>query len=53
MKIFVITPFPDIIDNFMQNSMIKKAQNNNLISYETLNLFNYADKPHRNIDDYP
>ena len=37
----------------MENSMIKKATNKNLINYEVLNLFDYADLPHRNIDDYP
>ena len=53
MKIFIITPFPEVVDSFMRNSIIKKAQDNNLINYETLDLFEYADKPHRNIDDYP
>jgi tRNA (guanine-N1)-methyltransferase len=53
MQIFIITPFPDVINSFMHNSMIKKAQNCEIINYEVLNLFDYADKPHRNIDDYP
>ena len=53
MQIFIITPFPDVIHSFMHNSMIKKAQNCEIINYEVLNLFDYADKPHRNIDDYP
>ena len=53
MKFFFITPFPELIHNFMENSMIKKATNKNLINYEVLNLFDYADLPHRNIDDYP
>ena len=53
MKIFMITPFPDVIHSFMKTSMIKKAQEYEIIDYEVLNLFDYADKPHRNIDDYP
>ena len=53
MKVFIITPFPDVIHSFMQNSMIKKAQEHEIIDYKVLNLFDYADKPHRNIDDYP
>ena len=53
MKIFMITPFPDVIHSFMKTSMIKKAQEHGIIDYEVLNLFDYADKPHRNIDDYP
>jgi len=53
MKVFIITPFPDVIHSFMQNSMIKKAQEYEIVDYKVLNLFDYADKPHRNIDDYP
>ncbi len=53
MKFFFITPFPELIHNFMNSSMIKKARNKSLIDYKTLNLFDYADSPHRNIDDYP
>ena len=53
MKVFIITPFPDVIHSFMQNSMIKKAQEYKIVDYKVLNLFDYADKPHRNIDDYP
>ena len=53
MKIYLITPFPDVIHSFMNNSMLKKAQENNLIEYYVLNLFDYADMPHKNIDDYP
>ena len=53
MKVFIITPFPEVIHSFMRNSMIKKAQECNLVDYKVLNLFDYADKPHRNIDDYP
>ena len=53
MKVFIITPFPDVIHSFMKNSMIKKAQDKGLINYKILNLFDYADQPHQNIDDYP
>ena len=53
MKIFFITPFPDAINSFMENSMIKKAQSKRLIHYEIFNLFKYASPPHHNIDDYP
>ena len=53
MKIFIIKPLPDLINKFMESTMIKKAQNKELLKYETLNLFDYTDHPHRNIDDYP
>ena len=53
MKFFFITPFPELIHNFMDSSMIKKARSKSLIDYKTFNLFDYANPPHRNIDDYP
>ena len=53
MKVFIITPFPELINQFMNSTMIKKAQDKKLVEYETLNLFDYTDYPHRNIDDYP
>ena len=53
MNIIFITPFPETIISFMENSMIKKAQDKGLINYKILNLFDYADQPHKNIDDYP
>ena len=53
MNIHFITPFPNVINSVMENSMIKKAQDSGLISYKVYNLFEYADSPHHNIDDYP
>ncbi len=53
MNIFFITPFPETVISFMENSMIKKAQDKGLVNYKILNLFDYADQPHQNIDDYP
>ena len=53
MEIFFITPFPETVISFMENSMIKKAKEKGLISYKILNLFDYANPPHYNIDDYP
>ena len=53
MNIHFITPFPNVINSVMENSMIKKAQDSGLIDYKVYNLFEYADPPHHNIDDYP
>ena len=53
MNIFFITPFPDTIKSFMESSMIKKSIDKGLVNYKILNLFDYAQLPHRNIDDYP
>lgn len=53
MNIFFITPFPDTVKSFMESSMIKKSLDKGLVNYKILNLFDYAQLPHRNIDDYP
>ena len=53
MKIFIITPFPDVIDSFMNNSMIKKAIKKQVVTYEILDLFQYTNKLDHHIDDYP
>ncbi len=53
MNIFFITPFPDTVKSFMESSMIKKSIDKGLVNYKILNLFDYAQLPHRNIDDYP
>ena len=53
MNIFFITRFPEAINSFMDNSMIKKAKEKGLIDYKIFNLFEYAELPHKNIDDYP
>lgn len=53
MKIFIITPFPDVINSFMNNSMIKKAINKQVVTYEIIDLFEYTNKLDHNIDDYP
>jgi len=53
MKIFIITPFPDVIDSFMNNSMIKKAIKKQVVTYEILDLFEYTNKLDHHIDDYP
>ena len=53
MKIFIITPFPDVINSFMNNSMIKKAIKKQVVTYEILDLFEYTNKLDHHIDDYP
>ena len=49
MNIHFITPFPNTINSFMENSMIKKAKDSGIIDYKIFNLFEYAKPPHHNI----
>ena len=48
---FIMTIFPDIINNFINHSMIKKSQN--VINYNIVNIRDFADPPHFQVDDNP
>ena len=48
---FVMTIFPDIISNFLNQSMIKKSQS--IVNYNLINIRDFADPPHFKVDDNP
>ena len=52
-NVFVITPTPEIITSVMQNSIVIKAKNNNLVDFEIINLRDYSDKKYKKVDDNP
>ena len=52
-KIFIITPTPEIIASVMQNSIVVKAKNNNIVDFEIINLRDYSDKKYKKVDDNP
>jgi tRNA (guanine37-N1)-methyltransferase len=52
-KIFIITPTPEIIASVMQNSIVIKAKNNNIVDFEIINLRDYSDKKYKKVDDNP
>tara|TARA_Y100000590_G_C15641362_1_gene985067 strand:- start:431 stop:1138 length:708 start_codon:yes stop_codon:yes gene_type:complete len=53
MKVYFITPFPEIINSVLGESMLSKAVERGMVEYKTLNLFNFLDKSTDRIDDYP
>ena len=53
LRVSFITPFPEIIESYVQVSIINKAKQKGLVNYDVYNLFDYADSPHYSIDDYP
>jgi len=53
MKIFVITPFPGIISGALQESILKRAQENGLVEIHLIDLRDYTTDKHRQVDDYP
>ncbi len=53
MKFDIITIFPQILDSYFNESLLKKARNKGLISIRTHNLREFADDKHRKVDDSP
>ena len=53
LTIYVITPFPDILDAIFNQSMLKKAVDRQKVKYVVINLFDFLNKDDGRIDDYP
>ena len=52
-KVSIITPTPEIITSVMQNSIVAKAKNSNIVDFEIINLRDYSDKKYKKVDDNP
>ena len=53
LKIYIITPFPDIVEPILNESMLKKAVERNKVKFKIINLFEYLDDKDSRLDDYP
>ncbi len=53
MKITVLTLFPEFFDSFQTTSIIKRALDNHLVTFETVNYRNYTLDKHHKVDDTP
>lgn len=53
MKIQIITLFPEMFDGVLGNSMLWKAQDKGIVSYETIDLRQFGLGPRRQVDDTP
>lgn len=53
MNFHIISLFPEIFNDFLGTSLIKKAQETNSIRVELSNLRNFAEPPHFRVDDIP
>ena len=49
----IITPVPDIIDSFVQNSILKKIIERKMVQLKVVNLRDYGLGKHKQIDDTP
>jgi len=52
MKIDVLTLFPDMYDNIINESIIKKAIKNKLVEINIINFRDYSKNIHKKVDDY-
>lgn len=52
MKIDILTLFPSMFDGFINESIIKRAINNNKVEINIYNIRDYSTNPHKKVDDY-
>ena len=53
MKIDILTLFPNMFDSIFEESIIKRAIDNELINIEIHNFRDYTNDPHNKVDDTP
>ncbi len=53
MKYYILTLFPDMIEDVLNTSIIGRAKNSGVISFEAINIRDYTLDKHKKVDDYP
>jgi len=53
MRITVLTLFPDMFPAILNDSIIKRAKENNLVSFEIINFRDFSTNKHKMVDDTP
>lgn len=53
MRIDIITVLPEMLDGFVNNSILARAQKKGLVEIHVHNLRDYTKDKHRRVDDYP
>jgi len=51
-KYIIITPFKNIVESYINDSILLKAQNKNVVKFYIYDLFQFSDSPNHRIDDY-
>ena len=52
MKIDILTLFPNMFDGFINESIIKRAIDKNVVEINIHNIRDYSKDPHKKVDDY-
>ncbi|MDE6969240.1 MAG: tRNA (guanosine(37)-N1)-methyltransferase TrmD [Eubacterium sp.] len=53
MHFYILTLFPDLIRQIMQTSIIGRAVNSGILTFEAVNIRDYTTDKHKKVDDYP
>lgn len=53
MHIDILTLFPSMFENVFNNSIMKRAQENNQFTYNLIDFRKYTNNKHQKVDDYP
>ena len=53
MNFYVLTLFPEMISDGLNHSVIKKAFEKNIINVESIDIRDFANNKHNQVDDYP
>lgn len=53
MKIDILTLFPGMFEGVLNQSIMKKAQDNGTFRYQAIDIRDFADNKHNKVDDYP
>lgn len=53
MKFYILTLFPEMIENALNTSILGRAKDAGCISFEAINIRDYTIDKHKKVDDYP
>jgi len=53
MKIDILSLFPEMFDGVLHSSIMKKAQENEAVTFGVTNFRDFSENKHRKVDDYP
>ncbi|MFQ6617247.1 MAG: tRNA (guanosine(37)-N1)-methyltransferase TrmD [Fidelibacterota bacterium] len=53
MEIYILTSFPGVFSGPLNNSIIKRAVDNDLVRFHIIDIRGHTENKHRQIDDYP
>lgn len=53
MKFYILTLFPEMIENVLSTSILGRAKDNGCISFKAVNIRDFTIDKHKKVDDYP